>query len=198
MNSSGSQRDASDMVALWKHFAETGDHDKNSMVQICNWLLAISVAIVGLAFAKDVHTRFVNERWTFLILGSFGTVISLVSVSVALIYGGYANWNWAKADQVARDNNWNDLDPDHDPWTEDQKTHSWVLARWARCLSYPVNTYNRLAPIFIVYFGLSVLSAIATSAVADRGAVERDGALKRGVGITATLIGASVATESDN
>jgi hypothetical protein len=79
-----------------------------------------------------------------------------------LIYGGYANWNWAKADQIGRIYEWATLYPDDVSWTDEEKKHgSKLLAKWARDLSAPTPAYHGLAPIFRIYFTLSLLSIAA-------------------------------------
>jgi hypothetical protein len=137
-----------------------GGADKNTMVQICNWLLGFSIVIVGFAFGKDLDKGILGERFVFS-MAFFGFIISIVSASVSLIYGGYANWNWAKADQIARDYvdyGLRILDPDDAPWTDDQKKRGFGLPAWVLNLSTPTPRYHRLAPIFWIYFVLSLLS----------------------------------------
>ena len=159
MNPSEHKWGDEDGFEVWKHFAETGGRDKDRMVEVCNWLLAISIAIVGFAFAEGVRTDLVSHKTAFIVLASFGLLVSLVSALVALTYGGYANWNWAKADKIARRSVW-PLQPNDEPWTENEKKDgSHLLARWGRCLGQPADTYRCLAPIFLVYFALSLISA---------------------------------------
>ena len=145
---------------MWKKFAETGGADKDRMVHVCNWLLSFSVAIIGVAFAKGVDPSIVTKGAAIAILGGLGLLLSIASALVTIIYGGYANWNWAKADQIARVYHWDILKPKDEPWTAMQKLQdSCLLAKWGRCWSAPADTYSRLAPIFNLYFVLALLSA---------------------------------------
>jgi hypothetical protein len=166
MNSAPLQSGALDWIDVWEHFAQTGGNDKDRMVNICSWLLAFSVALASLAFVQEVHPHLLSKRWTFTVLAVFGLLTSLTSGLVALIYGGYANWNWAKADQIARVNGCGLLNPSNDPWTEEQKAISGsVFARWARCLARPTETYSSLAPVFVFYIGLSLVLAASHIAI---------------------------------
>lgn len=96
----------SDAVELWKYFGSVGGADKNTMVQVCNWLLGFSAAIITFAFGKSLETSILGERSSFLIMAFLGFTSSIVSSLVSLTYGGYANRNWARADQIARDYQW--------------------------------------------------------------------------------------------
>lgn len=95
---------------------------------------------------------------------SFGLGLSIVSIFAVLIYGGYANRNWATADEIADRYGWDLLDPEHEPWTEIQERgRNRLLGRWARELSKTRNPYSQLAPIFWVYLVLSVALAARKS-----------------------------------
>jgi len=125
------------------------------MVTVCTWLLGFAVAVVGLAFAQGVQSTLVSGKAALTILASLGFGLSIVSFFAALIYGGYANRNWATADEIARHYKWDVLYPDHEPWTDQQKRcPERRLGKWARRLSKPRDTYSQLAPIFIVYLVL--------------------------------------------
>jgi hypothetical protein len=166
MSSTPPQSGAVDRLDLWKHFAQTGGNDKDRMINICSWLLAFSVALAGLTFVQEVHPHLLSKRWTFVALAVFGFLTSLASALVALIYGGYANWNWAKADQIARLNEWKVLDPKNDPWTDEQKASSaGVLARCSRWLARPRETYSSLAPVVVFYIVLSLVLAASHVAI---------------------------------
>jgi hypothetical protein len=141
----------------WKHFAKTGGDDKNQMVKVCNWLLSFSVGIIGFAFAQGLQdTPVVSKEIGMLILSIFGAALSFTSALVATIYGGYTNYNWAKADQIAEDCKWDILSPENDPWGDKHRKaqQNWVASK-ARAWAAPRNTYSQLAPIFLVYIFLS-------------------------------------------
>jgi hypothetical protein len=158
----GSVSSQEQAIELWKYFGGVGGGDKNTMVQVCNWLLGFSVAIVAFAFGTKLLTKLFSEQWAFSIMSLLGFIISFVSGLVSLIYGSYANWNWAKADQIAdahKENKWRILDPDNVPWTNDQKKRGFGLPEWVVNWSTPTPRFHRLGPIFWIYFVLSMLSA---------------------------------------
>jgi hypothetical protein len=151
-------------VDLWKVHAERGGADKDRMVTVCTWLLGLAVAIVVLAFGQGVETTLGTEKVALTILALFGLGLSILSAFAALIYGGYANRNWATADEIARLYEWDLLDPEHEPRKPREERRSdrrldRVLGGWARNLSKPREPYSQLAPIFKLYLGLSVASA---------------------------------------
>lgn len=85
----------SDLIELWKHYANTGGKDKNTKVLVCNWLLALSIAISGFCLVQEIHSHILSDRFTIAILSCCGVIVSFLSSLVSLTYGGYANWNWA-------------------------------------------------------------------------------------------------------
>jgi hypothetical protein len=74
------------------------------------------------------------------------------------LYGGYANRNWAKADQIAEDRKWLRLYPTDSPIPEWRDRS--CLIRFAINGSKP-RTRTGLAPIFWWFFSMSLLSAFA-------------------------------------
>lgn len=167
MESSEPNWNTADAIELWKHFTATGSDDKDRMMQVCNWLLTSSVAIVVFAVTLQAKIKFLTTPKALTILVIFAFILSIASSVIAVIYGGYANWNWAKANQIAPViarlcGSPTLLDPQDKPWTaKDTENGSGPLACWGRCWSQPARTYEKLAPIFLVYFWLSVLSAVA-------------------------------------
>jgi hypothetical protein len=130
------------------------------MIQVCNWLLAFSAILLAFLFKKDLAEDIFSRKMVSLFVALFGIAISVVSALVALTYAGYANRNWAKADQIALRYKWNMLDPQDEPWTEEDKRASLgKLATLVHFLSAPRPTYHRFAPIFWIYLILSGLSA---------------------------------------
>jgi hypothetical protein len=75
-------------------------------------------------------------------------------------YLGYANWNWAKADQIAKDYDWSRLDPTDSPIEALGIPTKRVccLVTWALRQATPKPAHEKLAPVFWCFFWLSVAS----------------------------------------
>jgi hypothetical protein len=127
---------------VWKHYADTGGADKNWMIQIVTWLLGFSAGIIGF-YATG---KLVKAASAIILLG---VLISLLAAATSLLYGAYAAWNWAIADQIAKKYNWKEQCPDYDPF-------GGAKVSWAVQLAGPCE--NRIAPIFWLFFAASLVS----------------------------------------
>jgi hypothetical protein len=127
---------------VWKHYAATGGADKDWMIQIVTWLLAFSAGIIGFYATGELR----KEAFVLILLG---ILISFVAAATSLLYGAYAAWNWAIADQIAKKYKWKEQEPDYNPF-EGSKV-SWVVRLAKPC-------QNRIAPIFWLFFGASLVS----------------------------------------
>ena len=78
--------------------------------------LGFSAAIVGFTFKEGIKSDKIVEPVAVACVAIAGVIISFASAVMTLVYGGYANWNWAKADQIARDYDWKHLDPSDSPF----------------------------------------------------------------------------------
>jgi hypothetical protein len=82
---------------------------------------------------------------------------------VSLLYGAYAAWNWAIADEIAADYGWRKLLPDHDPLRR-------LKAGWqtplVRGLAGPCQ--GSIAPVFWMFFVISMISAAIHTALLCR------------------------------
>ena len=109
--------DPEEAIELWKYFGGIGSADKNTMVTVESLLLGISATIIGYVVTNlGIQWLSVTQPIKGLCLALLGLVISGVASYVALLYGGYSNWNWAKADAIARAQakrhpKWNELLP---------------------------------------------------------------------------------------
>jgi hypothetical protein len=168
-------------LELWKYFDGMGATDKNTMVTVESLLLGFLAAIISyvginlLAFRPGLVTPaaagvcvalpglVVPDPINGIIFALLGLVISVVAGYVSLLYGGYSNWNWAKAaaiaaDQAKRYAKWNDLLPKHFKIDAQQKTSN--FCRWARNFGGPCDATTQLPPIFCVYTWLATLAIL--------------------------------------
>ena len=129
----------------WKQCGAVGGSDKDKMVQIVTWLLGFSAAIIGLQATYELKDPRVPI---------FGILVSLVAAYVSLLYGTYAAWNWAIADEIAEDYEWRQVGPDHEPRHISASGWQGSLVRW---LAKPCK--GRIAPVFWVFLVVSLLSA---------------------------------------
>jgi hypothetical protein len=132
---------------VWKYYASVGGADKTMMIQITTWLLGFSAAILGF-----LSTGKLTILWAAELLICLGILISCLAAFVTLLYGGYATWNWAIADQIAKDYNWSLLLPKHNPIPK--RTGP---SRAALRLAKPCS--GKVAPIFWFFFMISIGSA---------------------------------------
>jgi hypothetical protein len=147
-------------LELWKHYAAIGGEDKNRMATIASWLLGFSAAIhwgVAAHLAGTGEVLFDNIRYVRM-TSSVGIVIAITAAYVSLLYGGYSNQNWQRADEIATSRKWLDLVPDY------SRKQTWSLNRLldsiAKSLARPCDPQRRLAPVFIAFFLLAVASML--------------------------------------
>jgi len=129
----------------WKYCGGIGGSDKDRMIQIVTWLLGFSAAIIGFQAKGELKD---------LSVSIFGILVSLVAAYVALLYGAYAAWNWAIADEIAEAYDWRELLPDYDP-TRSSKS-GWQRT-FVRRLASPCQ--GKIAPVFWAFFWVSLVSA---------------------------------------
>jgi len=147
-------------LEVWKHHASTGGADKDRMITIASLLLGFSVAIVAFTFKEAKSYQELIGSVGVVFLASAGIAVSIASALITLIYGGYANRNWAKADQIAHDYKWERLYPLDSPFAPNIGSDEYPPCRvaWALRQSGPKATHKELAPVFECFFWLSVAS----------------------------------------
>lgn len=143
---------------VWKYHASVGGADKDRMVQVTTWLLGFSAAILGLYATGEL-----GDTWATILLLVIGILVSALAGLVALLYGGYATWNWAIADQIAEaqkaeEGAWSVLLPANRPI--EKATMFSAPALW---MAKP--RPGKLAPIFWLFFVISILSAVVHAVV---------------------------------
>jgi len=119
------------------------------MIQIVTWLLGFSAAIIGFQATGDLKDPRVAIS---------GILVSLVAAYVALLYGTYAAWNWALADEIADAYDWRELLPDHEP---DQISAVGWQRFLVRRLAKPCK--GHIAPVFWAFLVVSLISAVMHS-----------------------------------
>src|SRR5438552_10889623 len=146
------------------------------------WILGASIGLlvfIGEQLLNPEGTGFAHPL-RVLILSILGVVVSWVGGYVALLYGGYANWNWAMADRIARDRGWLDLPWEYSVGEQRKYNGRSFLARKAQSWARPRDPANELAPIFIVYarvamgtgafhIGLMIWSAVVLAKIVSNG-----------------------------
>lgn len=68
------------------------------MIKIVTWLLGFSTTIIGV-----YATGKLTEYFAKVLLIVLGILVSVLAAFTALLYGGYATWNWAIVDRIAKD-----------------------------------------------------------------------------------------------
>ncbi len=145
---------AAEALEIWKHYADTGGKDKDRMVTIATGVFGFAVAIMSYLVTSN---NALEERATMTFITVGGLVVSLIGIFVILLYAGYANWNWAKADKIARDHDLDALVPDACKLND---VHNDGLAGFLIKLVEPKDPRVGLAPLFwlfIAFGGVLIL-----------------------------------------
>lgn len=132
-------------LEIWKCFADAGGTDKGRMVTISTWFLAFSATIIG--YIAINHLEFnpfcIAKPGKAAVLAIMGFIVSGIGALVVLLYAGYTNRNWAKADEIAERYGLKDLLPNERPVV----LKSRILDR----LSAPRDPRTQLAPVFWLF-----------------------------------------------
>lgn len=154
-------------LELWKHFAGMGGIDKNTMITIESILLPIVATATGYILTGTQmfapQAQGLAHAGRMMVVALLGAVVSAIGAYLALLYGGYANRNWAKADEIARRHDWLDLLPDAapQPTTPKHGGKPGLLARFAWQRARPCWPETTLAPVFKWYFRLALAALVA-------------------------------------
>jgi hypothetical protein len=153
-------------IELWKYFGTVGAADKNTMVTAESLLLGFSAAIIWYLGTQLICFQPLSIARPFqaIYLAVLGLVIAGLAAYVAMLYGGYSNWNWARADAIAleqskQDPKWKELLPKGAKIMLEERDRSWHCAIASR-LSQPCSATQELPPIFGVYAWLAVGSVM--------------------------------------
>jgi hypothetical protein len=148
-------------LELWKHHANFGGEDKNRMVTIASWLLVGSAGMLAYSWENlsfeniniwEIKNIAESIRDPVKALGFaiLGLGVSILAAYISLLYGGYANRNWEKADRIAKNRGWKDLLPSH------ETSSGYSLNAIAKRRARDCDPEKTLPPVFKVYFGIAV------------------------------------------
>ena len=149
-------------LEIWKHYANTGGADKDRMITIATWLLALSATAIG--YAATNFVEFNPEFWvkdpekaaTLAVLGLF---VSFTGTIVVLVFAGYANWNWDKADEFAEKYGLQELLPANRRAVDAKpKGFNRIVLNIANLLATPRDPRTELAPVFWIFLALAAAS----------------------------------------
>ncbi|MFX0202763.1 MAG: hypothetical protein ACFFCW_42205 [Candidatus Hodarchaeota archaeon] len=150
-------RSAGEDLELWQHHASFGGEDKNRMVSIATWFLGASAAMLWYIWTSLICPNPLGIKEPLITLGvaTLGMGVSALAGYISLLYGGYSNQNWEKADQIATSRGWKDLLP------LDHEAQGHGLNAIAKRLARPCKPQVELAPVFVVFLVLAAFSLAA-------------------------------------
>ena len=155
-------------LELWKYFGGVGAADKNTMVTVESLLLGFSATVMGYLVTTILcfDPFSVTKPHQGFGLALLGLIISCLAARVALLYGGYSNWNWAMADAIARaqkpQTKWRTLLPEgasRVATLDPNPVSPWFYKRAMRW-GQPCEPTKRLAPIFSHFALLALFAAL--------------------------------------
>lgn len=148
---------ASDYLELWKHHAAFGGEDKNRMVAVTTFVLGFSAAVLGIVASMPVEegswVAFQEPRRA-IVFSALGTIVSGIAAYTVLLYAGYSNQNWRKADLIAAKQPWGYLTKNAG-LSPRAGNHS--LATLSEKLAKPCEPDSELAPVFVTFLVLSLI-----------------------------------------
>lgn len=150
------QRSTSDYLELWKHHAASGGEDKNRMVTIASFLLGVAAGVLGIIVAlpmEDIEWIAFQQPRQAVMYSALGIIISGIAAYTVLLYAGYSNRNWQKADEIAEPRGWSDLLPRR---SQDTRRLP-LLVRTSNKLAKDCDPRSNIAPVFTVFAALSIL-----------------------------------------
>lgn len=153
-------------LEVWKHFAGVGGTDKNTMITTVSWLLAFAATAIGYIVTNTQMIGITSPRIQhpvrMMAVSLLGIFVSVVALYLAILYGGYSNRNWAKADEIARRRKWFDLLPEGSPdkMTPELGCKPDRLATFAWQRARPCYPQTELAPVFKIFSFLALLSGL--------------------------------------
>ena len=125
------------------------------MIGICSWLLGASALLLWYIFRYHLDTSAsisLEDPIKPVLLAALGMIVSCLAGWVAVLFGGYANRNWQKADEIAKSQGWPDLLlHTKEAVAEGSGFHAWLNRRAlgaTRC-----EPTKKLAYVFIIYAG---------------------------------------------
>ena len=163
------RRTTQEDLELWKHHASFGGADKNRMVTISTWLLGGSAVILWNIWTEQINWKkqidFCQLEFQHperaLGVALLGICVSFFAGYISLLYGGYSNRNWEKADEIARHRGWYALLPlEKTPNCQNtlkKMCEEGSLNVIAKRLARPCDPKKTLAPVFQQFFIASMV-----------------------------------------
>ncbi len=148
-------------LELWKHHASFGGEDKNRMVTICTFLLGATGTLLWFILTQGTtgELEFSSPKQV-LVAALLGVAASTLAAYMALLYGGYSNLNWEKADQIAKARGWTDLVPNNN-----QRIVGSGLNGFAKRRARPCQPEQTLAPVFVWFFVIAIAFFLGHAAI---------------------------------
>ena len=153
---------ANQRLEMWKYFSGIGGADKDRMVTIATWLLAFSAGIIG--YVVTHLDKIGTDARQMGLLAGLGILVSLAASFVVLLYGAYANWNWANADEIAAEmgdaqRRWLQASEQFkSELVKAQKGVGGLEPRWVNKFGAPPESRYHYAPIFRWFFRFAEVS----------------------------------------
>jgi hypothetical protein len=152
-------------IQIWSYYANAGGNDKDRMVVIATWLLTLSAGIV-LYFANQGLPGTAADAIGSAVFALLGAIVAVAAGCLIVLYGGYANSHWLKADAVAEHYGWNDLLPEEESATASiiarkleaaESGRGWLANRSIR-YARSCKPAESLAPVFVWFFWFAFAS----------------------------------------
>jgi hypothetical protein len=131
------------------------------MVSLSTWLLSFSAATIWYEAIRLIGDDELTGDHALRVrmVSGLGLAVSLTAGYGSLMFAGYSNQNWRKADEIAELNRWFDLLPSKD------MRRGWKLSDVAERLARPCDPFTQLALVFWVFLLLSASAMAAHLAV---------------------------------
>ena len=128
---------------LWKHYEEAGGTDKNRMISLSTWLLALAGTILGFLMKESINLEEPAISQPHVVIGGsiLGILLAILAILIVRGFAFYANLNWASANIIAED-----LAPIPD-------TRKEVLEKMKETDHVPSS--GKMAPIFLYFIWFS-------------------------------------------
>ena len=91
----------SEQLALWIHYQELAEDDKNKMIATASWLFGIAVALLAVSVGELFPGKEGIRPWVALLLSFVSIALGLVAVYLIIAFARHAARRYAAADKIA-------------------------------------------------------------------------------------------------